>query len=248
MKRTVLVIQAHPDDAEFRVSGTVAKFARAGDDVYYITITDGSKGTFDPSSDPIALAKAREAEQRRAAEVLGVRGVFFMGYPDGELMPSLELRGQLVTHIRRLRPNIVMALDPWLPYNVHPDHRTAGIMAAEATAFAGMPSFHRGDLNEGLREHQPEHIYLFRTNDPNEWVDISDTIDAKVRAILCHRSQLSLLPQLAGKQVDMRELEADVDREVRKRAVEIGSRCGKTYAEAFKVLEVEAGHFRIELY
>lgn len=248
MKKVVLVIQAHPDDAELRVSGTVAKLARAGDEVFYVTITDGSKGTFDPSSDPSALAKVREAEQREAADVLGVKEVFFLRHTDGELLPSIELRDTLIMYIRKLRPTIVMALDPWLPYNVHPDHRAAGIVSAEATAFAGMPSFCRPHLAQGLDEHQPRQIYFFRTNEPNEWVDISDTIEAKVRAILCHRSQLSLSPELAGKDVDVKELEARVARDVRKRAIEIGSKSGLPYAEAFKVLEVGAGHFKIDLY
>ena len=247
MGKTVLVIQAHPDDAEFRVSGTVAKFAREGDEVFYVTITDGSKGTFDPSSDPAALSEVREAEQMRAAEVLGVKEAFFLRHADGELMPSIELRDTLIRFIRKLRPAIVMTLDPWLPYNVHPDHRAAGIVSAEATAFAGMPSFCRHQLALGLHEHQPKQIYFFRTNEPNEWVDISDTIDAKIRAILCHRSQLALSPELAGEVVGMGELEARVARDVRKRAAEIGSRCGKPYAEAFKVLDVEAGHFKVDL-
>jgi len=248
MSKSVLVIQAHPDDAEFRVSGTVAKFAGAGDEVYYVTITDGSKGTFNPSSDPTALAKVREAEQREATKVLGVKEAFFLRHTDGELLPSIELRDTLIGYIRKLRPTIVMALDPWLPYNVHPDHRAAGIVSAEATAFAGMPSFCRSHLAQGLAEHQPKQIYFFRTNEPNEWVDISDTIEAKIRAILCHRSQLALSPELAGKDVDVKELEARVARDVRKRAAEIGSKCGKPLAEAFKVLDVEAGHFKIDLY
>jgi len=248
MSKTVLVIQAHPDDAEFRVSGTVAKLVRAGDEVYYVTITDGSKGTFDPSSDPTALAKVREAEQREAAEVLGVKEAFFLHLIDGELIPSMELRDALIGYIRRLRPTIVMALDPWLPYNVHPDHRVAGMISAEATAFAGMPSFCKSHLAQGLNEHQPKQIYFFRTSEPNEWVDIGDTIEAKIRAILCHRSQLTLSKELAGEVVDVKEMEARVARDIRKRAAEIGSRCGKTYAEAFKVLDVEAGHFKMDLY
>ena len=194
----ILVIQAHPDDAEFGIGGTIAKWADEGYDIYYVIVTDGSKGTYDPDMDPGELARIREEEGRRAARILGVKDVYFLGYRDGELLlPSLELRAKLIRAIRELRADVVCTLDPWIDYNAHPDHRTVGLVASEATVFAGMPAFNREQLSEGLKPKQVKEIYYFATDRPNLLVDVTEYIDKKLEAILQHKSQIEMFGALA---------------------------------------------------
>ncbi|RLF18083.1 MAG: PIG-L family deacetylase [Thermoprotei archaeon] len=197
-KGTILVIQAHPDDADVNIGGTIAKWADEGYDVYYLIVTDGSKGTYNPDMDPKELARIRQEEEKKAAKVLGVKEVFFLGYPDGELiLPSLELREKLIRVIRKLQADFVCTLDPWIDYNAHPDHRTVGIVASEATVFAGMPAFNREHLKEGLKPKQVMKIYYFATDRPNLLVDVTEYIDKKLEAILQHKSQIEMFGALA---------------------------------------------------
>ena len=253
----ILVIQAHPDDAEFSMGGTIAKWADEGYDIYYVIVTDGSKGTYDPDMDPGELARIREKEGRRAAEILGVKDVYFLGYRDGELiLPSLELRAKLIRAIRELRADVVCTLDPWIDYNAHPDHRTVGLVASEATVFAGMPAFNREQLSEGLKPKQVKEIYYFSTDRPNLWVDVTEYVDRKFDAILAHRSQIEMIGALARISGDAKELgisgsdyeigRALVERE-RRRIKERINR-GERYVEEFRAIEVGAGHLRMRGY
>lgn len=198
MKGRVLVIQAHPDDADFNIGGTIAKWAAEGLEVYYLIVTDGSKGTFNPDMDPKELARIRQEEERRAAKILGVRDVMFLEYPDGELiLPSLELREKLIRAIRELRADSVCTLDPWIPYNAHPDHRTVGLVASEAAVFAGMPAFNREHVKMGLKPFQVRRMYYFATDNPNLLVDVTDYLDKKLEAVLQHKSQIEMFGALA---------------------------------------------------
>jgi len=199
----VMVIMAHPDDPEFFCGGTVAKWAKDGAEIIYVVITNGNKGSNDPQMTPEKLAVIREREQREAARRLGVKEVIFLGYNDGELVPDLRLRGDLVREIRRYRPDIVICQDPttyfWPGGGInHPDHRAAG----EAALAAVFP-LARDRLNfpeherEGLKPHKVKEVYVSGTTQPDTWVDISDTLEAKIQAILAHQSQIKEPEKLA---------------------------------------------------
>jgi len=226
----VLVIMAHPDDAEFGAAGTVARWTREGRHVSYLIITDGNRGTEDPKMTPEQLTKIRHAEQRVAAARLGVREVFFMGYEDGLLQPTLDLRRQITRWIRRCKPDVVVAPDPsrWFAgqtYINHPDHRAVG----EATLAAIMPSadtrlIFPELLEEGLEPHKVKEIYLTGPAQPDVWVDISETFDAKVQALREHVSQIGDWPEM--------------EEELRKRAHDVARDQAFELAEAFKYVKL----------
>ncbi len=189
---SAMTIFAHPDDAEFIVSGTIAKWARAGCEVTFVVVTSGNVGTHDPKYGRETLARARESEQEAAARVLGVQRVVFLGYDDCELVPTLALRRRLVREIRKHRPEVVICGDPqaWFfenHYINHPDHRAAAAAALEAV----FPCSEMELLwpEEGAA-HEVHAVYVGATHTPNTWIDIGDTIDAKIEALLAYESQV----------------------------------------------------------
>lgn len=192
----VMAIIAHADDAEFGFAGTIAKWAREGKEITYVVVTNGNKGSSDPTTTQEMLAAVREREQRAACAVLGVRNVLFLGYPDGELEPTMRLRRDLTRVIRRHRPDIALVPDPttWYlgnSYINHPDHRAVGEAALAAIYPSARDRLTFPELlGEGLEPHKVQEVYLTVTNDPDVWIDISGTIDVKVAALREHRSQL----------------------------------------------------------
>ena len=188
---------AHADDAEFGFAGTVAKWVRQGKRVTYVLITNGNKGSSDPTMTPERLASIREAEQRSACKVLGVEEVVFLGYPDGELEATLQLRRDLSRVIRRFKPDIALVPDPttWYfgnEYINHPDHRAAGEAALAAIYPSARDRLTFPELlSEGLEPHNVREVYLTIASNPNVWIDITETIDIKIAALREHRSQLS---------------------------------------------------------
>src|SRR5205807_5133593 len=195
---TYLVVAAHPDDPDFGVAGTAARLARDGHDVHYLMVTSGDAGSEDPSIPPTELMRVREAEQEAAGRILGLSGVHFLRYADGELEPSIELRKAVVRVMRRLRADVVICQDPRAlvdddsTYLNHPDHRAAGQVALDA-AFpaAGNPSAFRDLLAEGLQPCKVREVWLYFTSGQhvNHFVDISATIDQKILALEAHTSQ-----------------------------------------------------------
>jgi LmbE family N-acetylglucosaminyl deacetylase len=239
MEKNVLVAFAHPDD-ETGCSGTIAKLAKEGHNVYFLCQTNGSKGTYDLSIDSERLIKIRDKELREAAEVLGVRDVTILGNDDGDLQPTLSLRGDVVHAIRKWKTSIVFTLDPWLAYEAHPDHRHAGMMAAEAAVFSGFHNFYPEHKEEGLAPQKVEQVYLFSTAEPNTYVDITEFIDQKINARLCHRSQITQ----GTEAVDEKALQRLEDR-IKGRAEVAAKKCGMKgikYAEAFKYFRAGSGH------
>ncbi len=228
-KKRVMVIVAHPDDPEFYCGGTVARWSREGMEVGYLILTNGNKGSSDPTVTPEHLASIRRIEQQTAARILGVKEVVFLDEPDGELQASLQLRQRVVREIRRYRPDIVICPDPAVyyfdtSYINHPDHRMAGVVALEAIFPAARNRmYHPELLEEGLEPHAVHEIYLAGSAQPNRWVDISDTIDLKIEAIKAHASQISDLEVL--------------DR-VRQRALDTDSYGRQVYREAFHYLYI----------
>lgn len=220
----VLVVVAHPDDAEFGCAGSVARWIREGRQVAYLVATTGDKGSNDLTMTSERLAKVREEEQLRAAQVLGVEPVVFLGYPDGELEDSREFRREVVRAIRRFRPALLVAQTPFPTLNLyagHRDHRTAGRVALDAVYPYARDHLHFPELAaEGLAPHKVLDVYLIGHGKPDVFVDISETIETKLKALRCHASQFP----------DFEEVEGWV----RQRAREAGRGNGMACAEAFK--------------
>jgi LmbE family N-acetylglucosaminyl deacetylase len=220
---SALVIVAHPDDAEFMCGGTVAAWARAGTQVHYCIVTDGSAGSNEPGITREALVPVREAEQRAAAEVLGVRTLTFLGYRDGELEVNLDTRRAVTRVVRTVRPEVIVAPDPsrlWSGsgYINHWDHKQAGTLALTAVMpdAPSRPMFPEL-LDEGLEPFEVPHLWLM-SEEPDTFVDITDTMEVKLEALRRHVSQ-------------------GTDRAqdwVRERARELGAAGGVPLAEAFK--------------
>ena len=220
MPGKAMIIFAHPDDAEGSCGGTTAKWARQGILIHYLVLTNGDKGSWDLSMTSERLAVIREKEQEAAARILGVSGVTFLRVPDGELEASLPLRKEVTRVIRQHQPTVVFTHDPWKPYQTHPDHRAAGFLAMDAVIAARDHLFYPDQLAEGLRPCRVKEVYLFGTESPDFWVDISDTIELKLQAVRCHGSQGLAAPQIQER--------------IRNRALEVGRVKGYSFGEAFK--------------
>lgn len=194
----VIVITPHPDDAESRMAGTVASWTRQGKSVVYVVCTNGDKGSSDPDLPPEELARIREQEQLAAADVLGIREVVFLRYPDQSLEDSSEFRKDLVREIRKYRPEWVVTVDPYRGRLDHRDHRMTGQVTLDAVgAYSVSAHVYPDLLAEGLLPHRVSEVWFCGTGNPNHYVDITDTIDVKVAALRCHRSQVGDRPEIA---------------------------------------------------
>jgi len=222
----VMVITAHPDDAEFTAAGAVAKWTREGVTVIYVICTDGSRGSNDPKVRPEHLVAIRRAEQEAAARILGVEEIVYLGYEDGSLQPTLALRRDITREIRRYRPDIVVCPDPTVRYYGdsylnHPDHRAAGDAALDAVFPSARTRYIFPELlTEGLEPHKVREVYIRGSLSPNLWVDISDTMELKIAALKKHESQLSR--------------SQGWEERVRARAQQAAGGQDMTYAETFK--------------
>lgn len=219
-----LIAVAHPDDAEFSSAGTIARLTDAGKHVVIAQVTSGAKGTSDPSEPQSQMIAIREAEQRESARRLGAE-VDFLHQTDGELMPTLELRGVMVRAIRTHRPDVVITHDPFRPYAFHPDHRNVGLSTFDAAyPSARDPHAFPEQLGEGLEPHKTAEIWLFNAEFPDLYVDITDVIERKFDSLRAHVSQLP-------------DPESTFAR-VRDRAAEIAEEQPFELAEAFRVVEM----------
>lgn len=222
--RTVLVIGAHPDDPEFGCAATIAKWAAEGKIIDYVLLTSGDKGSHDPTLRPGQVAAQREEEQRRAAKELGVRSVRFLHYADGMLENTMELRRTLCGIIREMEPDILVTIDPWRRYQLHPDHRAAGQAAIDA-AWAAREWYL---FPEQLLDKEPwrvKEIYLFWTDSPDYWEDVTSSIDRRIAALKHHYSQVN------------RRLDT-LEERIRQAAAEAGKEHGYEYAEGFKRIKL----------
>ena len=196
-----MVVTPHPDDAEYGIAGTVARWVKEGKEVVYVVCTNGDKGTSDINMRPEVLAKIREKEQLDAAKVLGVREVIFLRHPDQGLEDTYEFRKQLVRLIRMYRPDIVATTDPYLRYMWHRDHRIAGQVVLDAVFPFARDFLAYPDLMlDGLQPHKVKEVLLWSmllfwdSQEINYRSDISDTLDLKIAALHCHKSQVGHLP------------------------------------------------------
>jgi LmbE family N-acetylglucosaminyl deacetylase len=224
--RRILCISAHPDDNEFTIAGSVARWTREGRDVGFCLITAGGAGVNEHTPSHERLIPIREKETRAAARILGVKDVFLLGYTDGTLEPTLTLRRDLTRVIRRYRPDIVVTGDPTVryygnEYMNHPDHRAASSAALDAVFPSSETSAIFPELlAEGLPPHKVKQVFISGALDPDVFVDITRTLRLKCRALKAHRSQVG-----KGEWVDQL---------LKAWALRDGKRGGVRYAEAFK--------------
>jgi LmbE family N-acetylglucosaminyl deacetylase len=191
----VMVVTPHPDDAEYGVAGTVARWAKEGKEIVYVVCTNGDKGTGDADIKPEEVAKIREREQLAAAKLLGVREVIFLRHPDQGLEDTPEFRKELVRLIRMYRPDTVVTADPYRRYIWHRDHRITGRVTLDAVfPYARDRLAYPDLLEEGLAPHKVREVLLWASEDPNYRSDITGTFDIKVAALRCHESQIGRVP------------------------------------------------------
>jgi LmbE family N-acetylglucosaminyl deacetylase len=225
----VLAVYAHPDDADVGCGGTLARWAKGGSAVHLIVCTDGGKGTGDPGVQPQKLAAERAAELEASSALIGLTSVDNLGLGDGELTDSEEFRRTLVARVRELQPDVVCGHDPVAiffgqDYFNHRDHRILGLALLDAVApAAALPHY----FPDAGPPHQVSTVLLSGTLEPDDWVDVSDTIETKAAAVECHRSQFAGQNGWAGEAV-------------RQRAAEEGRRAGVAYAEGFRRLTLGA--------
>jgi LmbE family N-acetylglucosaminyl deacetylase len=226
-----MVIVAHPDDADFGPAATAARWIDAGSQGWLVCCTSGDQGGEDPDADPLALAAEREAEQRTAAEIVGYAGVTFLHQPDGALANDLALRELLVREIRTFRPDAVLATDPeTLFYRDggvnHTDHRAAGLAAVDAVYPAARnPMAFPALARSGLAAHRVRRLYLFWSERPTAWVDVTATLDRRIDALRAHGTQIHDMDGLAER--------------IRTWAAEEGNAIGVTAAEALRVIVID---------
>lgn len=221
--KRAMSIHAHPDDQEFTVGGTLAKWARAGCEIITVCITSGGAGSnkhTPPDMTRRALVAIREDEQRDAGRILGVKDTIFLGHEDGMLEPSIALRKELTRLIRRFRPEAVLTGDPSMrfygsTYMNHPDHRVAADVALDAVfPSAGTRLIFPELLDVGLEPHEVHQVYIHGAERPDTYVDISDVLDVKVAALRAHKSQMGewdpaeMITQWAREQGRRRKLAA----------------------------------------
>jgi len=188
----VMVVTPHPDDAEFGVAGTVARWTGEGKDVIYVVCTNGDKGTSDTNMKPDELARIREQEQMAAAKLLGVREVIFLRHPDQALEDTPEFRKEIVRLIRMYRPETVVTAAPYRRYIWHRDHRITGRVTLDAVfPYARDLLAYPDLLEEGLQPHKVKEVLLWGSEDSNYRSNITDTFDIKIAALRCHKSQIS---------------------------------------------------------
>jgi LmbE family N-acetylglucosaminyl deacetylase len=192
--KNVLLVMAHPDDAELSSAGTVLILIEQGYEVRYVVCSTGDKGTKDTAMTPLQLAAIREQEQKEAAAVLGVQRITFLRHPDGELDRITGLRDEIALLIRNNRPDIIITHDPWRPYQIHPDHRAVGFAAADAVVYARDHLFLPALLELDLVPHAPLEIYFTFPASADHVVDISAVMEKKLDAIAKHKSQLTQMP------------------------------------------------------
>lgn len=226
---SALVVCAHPDDGEFSAGGTMARWVAEGRDVVLVVITNGAMGSNNPDVARADLIAMREAEQRAAAAVTGLKEVVFLGYEDGYLEDSHEVRRDVIREIRRWKPDVVVGPDPSTFYAEqryvnHPDHRAAGLVfAAAVNPGASTTPLYRAELyDKGFLPHSPKAALLANTNNADYYVDISGHIETKLEALRAHHSQLGGYGGLADRVREMAKLTAE------------RSGTGFEYAEAFK--------------
>ena len=228
----ILVVTAHPDDVDFGLAGTVATWTDAGIEVSYCIVTNGDAGGSDPSVSRADMAALRQAEQVAAAKCVGVSDVRFLGYPDGRVEPSLDLRRDLARVIRQVRPDRVTCPSPERNYEripaSHPDHRAVGSASLDAVYPDARNPFAFPELAaDGLDPWTVHQVWISGSPQPTHFVDVTDTFDRKIAALRAHESQTGQMDNLA-----------DMLRGWLSRTAELAGLPDGRLAEAFQVVEI----------
>ena len=225
-KIRVMVVTPHPDDAEIGAGGTIASWINQEREVIYVVCTNGDKGSSDLDMTSERLAKIREQEQREAAKLLGVSEIIFLGHPDGGLEDTPAFRGELVRLIRKHRPDMVITADPYRRYLWHRDHRITSIVTLDAIfPYARDHLSYPEHIAEGLAPHKVKEVYFWGSEEPDTFIDITETFSLKLAAIMCHDSQVGQRAELLKQWVE-------------ERAAQVGQSQGIPLAEAFRRIEI----------
>lgn len=219
-----MVITPHPDDAEIGCGGTIARWIQEGTEVVYVLCTNGDKGSEDPEMTSERLAIIREKEQQDAADAIGVKEVVFLRHRDGELEDNREFRYELVRAIRKFRPDVVFCTDPFRrSFYLHRDHRIVGQVTLDAVFPYARDRLHFVELTEeGFLPHKVGRVLMWGTEEPDRFVDIKDTLDLKIKALMCHVSQVG--EKISGF--------------VRDWARSQGEKCDIEFAESFRCIDL----------
>lgn len=230
--RRILCVQPHPDDVDIGVGAAIAKLVRLGAQVTYLTVTDDRVGTRDRSLSPSSLVAIRKDEQAKAAQVLGVKEVRWLDYPDAGDYSEYAVRQDIIRTIRELRPDLVITVDPYLPYEASPDHLLCGRAASAAVLLYNLPNIRTDPaLDDAFTPYQMKGIAYFHTANPNTYVEVSESDwQARFKAIACHKSQVD------GPTLELYRFYFDV------KSRQYGAVAGCERAEAFKVLSPRMLH------
>ena len=224
----VMVVAAHPDDPEFLAGGTVARLAKEGREITYVIVTNGNKGSSDRGMTSEQLGPIRAEEQRRAARVLRVERVEFLGCEDGEVEDTRNLRRDITREIRRWRPELIITLNPHRTYSNFPgwhrDHRITGRVVLDCVYPLARDHLSFPELLPEYEPHKVREVYLIQWEQPRLVIDITDTMELKLEAIRCHASQVG----------DFKTVEA----RMRNRAAALGKEKGYLFAEGFDHITV----------
>lgn len=229
--KVVLGVVAHPDDLEFGMAGTVAKYVSEGAETYYLILTNANKGSSDRSVTSAELRAIRQEEQRAAGKVLGLSDVFFADYEDGCLEVNMDVKRDIAHIIRQVKPDVVLTMDPTMTYDVgrgfinHPDHRAAGQATLDAVYPLARDHLSFPELlKAGLEPHIVKTVLMTHFGQENFYVDISQHIETKLQALAEHKSQV------ADPALQM----------VKQWGSQLGSKVGAAYAEGFVRIDVGA--------
>lgn len=231
--RSAMVVTPHPDDAEGGVGATMAKWiAEAGTEVVVLMCTNGDKGTGDRDMSPEQLAMIREKEQQDASGYLGVKEVVFLRHPDGTLDNDIQLRGEVVREIRRHRPEVIFAIDPFrVASHTHRDHRMSGQAALDAAYSCAWSPLHFPEqiAEEGLQPHKVKEALLWGTEAADVYVDVEGYLEAKAVSLSLHASQMRT------------RTPADRMERIANGSARQGEAAGLAYAEGFRRIKFDLG-------
>ena len=253
-KKVILSVAAHGDDAEFMAGGTLAKMVDDGYALYLLIATDNDRGSYRLSAQELHNVARPEAEA--SAQVLGAKGVFMLGYRDGDLcaVPRQVLRGQIMRLIRQLKVDIIFCWDPFAPFENHPDHRALAWATSDASSFSALPLFHSEHLAEGLQPQRVSEWYWYSKShwETNKLVDTTPTIARKLQALYAYDCQMVLtIDDLLGEAramgvaedrlawIDPTQYRPLIDLGLRANDAKLGAQLGTEYAEAFRYQTIE---------
>ncbi len=249
----IVAIFAHPDDCSISCAGTLAKWAEQGHTLYAICCTSGNVGTLRTNLTMEQVGAMREKELRAANEIIGVKETIMLGYPDAGFIDGPELREKLVYQVRKLKADRVVTFDPWVTYEVHPDHVMVARMASEAAAFAAFPLLYPEQLKDDVEPHPCSEVWLtgLLGHPPNVYVDISSTLEKKIDSAMKFEATVTLLADLFAPDIDpanvspeeLTQLFKHAEFLMRFMAKKVGKKVKLKAAEPFYVQKTLPGHF-----